>query len=108
MKIACGTRSTRIFALTRIHGNISLIDHEYASIFKESLRAKMIALRGRARQGGKTMSTLGGRKIINVGSTDLESWITKPVFRRPETTLGKDSQDMGIISRMQDAGFVDE
>ena len=108
MKIAYGTGGIQLFTLTRIHGNISVTDHVYASIFKKSPRAKMIGLRGRARQDGKIMSMLGARKIINVGSIDLEFWITKPASRRPETTLGKDSQDVGIFPRMQDAGFVDE
>ena len=97
MKIAYGTRGTRIFTPTKIHGNFSLIDHEYASIFKKSQIVKMIALIGRARQDGKIMSMLGVRKIINVGSTDLESWTTKPASRRPETILEKDSLDMDTI-----------
>ena len=108
MKIAYGTRGIRIFTLTRTHGNISVTDHEYAGIFKESPTAKMVALIARARQDGKTTSMLRGRKIINVGSTDLESWTTKPAFRRSETTLDKDSLDVDIIWKMQDAGFVDE
>lgn len=108
MKIAYGTRGIRIFTLTRIHGNISVTDHEYAGIFKKLPKAKIIAFRERAHQDGRIMSMLGGRKIINVGSTDLESWTTKPAFRRSETTLDKDSLDVDIIWQMQDAGSVDE
>ena len=97
MKIAHGTRSTRVFTPTRIHGNSWLIDHEYASIFKESPTTKMIASIGRARQDGNIMSILGARKTINVGSTDLGSWTTKPAFRRPETILEKDSLDVDTM-----------
>ena len=57
----------------------------------------MIASTGRARLDGKIMSMLGGRKTINVGSTDLESWTTKPASRRPETILEKVSLDVDTI-----------
>ena len=57
----------------------------------------MISLIGRARQDGKIMSMLVGRKIINVESTDLEFWTTKPAFKRPGTILEKDSLDVVTI-----------
>ena len=97
MKTAYGTRGTRILNLTKIHGNVSLIDLECASIFKESPTATMIALIGRARLNGKIMSMLGGRKTINAGSTDLESWTTKKAFGRPATILEKDSLNVDIM-----------
>ena len=42
MKIAYGTRGTRVIAMTAIPGSILVIDQGYAGIFKAS--AKMVAL----------------------------------------------------------------